>query len=81
MIFLGPWMSDGGAGAGAGVEAEAGVGSGGGGGAHVEEGAEALLALALAPATSSPFSARRPMGAPTGAAWPSPTTIAARIPS
>lgn len=42
---------------------------------------EAVVALALASAISSSVSAKRPIGAPTGAESPSGTTIAARIPS
>ena len=42
---------------------------------------EEEAALALASAISSSVSAKRPIGAPTGAESPSGTTIAARIPS
>ena len=42
---------------------------------------EEEAALAWASAISSSVSAKRPIGAPTGAESPSGTTIAARIPS
>ena len=73
-------------GGGGGAEVATGIGAGAGAGAGVAEAPpllddEADKAFDFASSSSSSVSARMPMAAPTGATSPSPTTIAANIPS